>query len=140
MEIVLYFKENNIRKTKSRIIILNILQNSNKSVTAEYIFDKCKETGEKVDLSTVYRTLDLFQQKNILNKFDVGNGKYNYILKDKCHKHIIKCELCNKEIEIDCPMMQVEEIIRNKTGFTFIEKEIKLKCVCKQCRENKKFL
>ncbi|MCY6370960.1 Fur family transcriptional regulator [Clostridium ganghwense] len=136
MNIEMILKENNIRSTKNRIAIMKVLEESEASVTAEYIFEKCKEKGQKVDLSTVYRTFDLLEEKDILNKFDVGEGKYNYILKNKCHKHTIFCHLCHKEVQIDCPMIQVEEIIKSKTGFTFIEKEIKLRCICEECRMN----
>lgn len=138
MNVELYLKENKIRTTKSRRIIVQILEESENAVTAEYIYQRCKEYGEKLDLSTVYRTLDLFSEKEIVNKFPIDKGKYNYIFKDKWHKHILKCDCCNKEVEIDCPMLQIEEIIKNRTGFTLIEEEIKLRCICEECRKNKK--
>lgn len=137
MNIEKLLRENNIRVTKNRVTILKILEKNNKAVTADYIFEICKKNGDKVDLSTIYRTIDLLEEKDILNKFDTGEGKYNYILKNKCHKHILYCDLCHKKIEIDCPLIQVEEIVRNKTGFTFLEKEIKLKCICEECRRKK---
>lgn len=138
MEVEMYLKDNEIRATKGRIIIVRILDESENSVTAEYIHEKCKEYGEKVDLSTVYRTLDLFCDKGIVKRFPIDHGKYKYVFKDKWHKHILKCDCCNREVEIDCPMVQIEEIIKNKTGFTLIEEEIKIRCICEECRKNKK--
>lgn len=136
MDVEKTLKENKMRVTKNRISILKILDESDTGVTAEYIFKEVREKKEKIDLSTIYRTLEILYEKDILNKFDIGEGRYNYILKNKCHKHTICCHLCHKKIQIDCPLFQVEEIIKNKTGFTFVEKEIKLKCICEECREN----
>lgn len=136
MDVEKILRENKMRVTKNRISILKILDESDTGVTAEYIFKKARGEKEKIDLSTIYRTLEALDEKDVLNKFDIGEGKYNYILKNKCHKHTIYCHLCHKKIQIDCPLFQVEEIIKNKTGFTFVEKEIKLKCICEECREN----
>jgi len=126
-----------IKITKARIEIFNILENSSSSVDAENIFRICKEKKIKIDFSTVYRTLDLFECKGIIEKFDLGNSKYSYILKKDEHKHLLQCKLCHKEIEIECPMQQVEELIRNKTGFSSIEHELKIEGICEECKSNK---
>jgi Fur family ferric uptake transcriptional regulator len=103
----------------------------------EYIFEHCKEAGKLIDLSTVYRTLDTFESKDLVNKFDLGDGKYNYLLKEKAHKHIIECSCCHKEQEIDCPMVQIEELIKNKTGYTTMQHELKIKGICEDCKKDK---
>ncbi|ABK60444.1 MULTISPECIES: Fur family transcriptional regulator [Clostridium] len=138
MDIQLYLKNNNIRSTKGRQSIIKILMDSVEPVGAEYIYNKCKKEGKKVDLSTVYRTLDMLEDKDILTKFPLEDGTYNYILKEKWHKHTIKCELCHKEVEIDCPMIQLKEIIKNKTGFTVIDEQVKFQCLCDECNKNNK--
>lgn len=133
----LFFKEKHIKTTKGRILILDILTKSNEAVSADKIFEICKENGCSINLSTVYRCLELFSEKQIIDKFDLGEGKYNYKLKGHGHKHIIQCSICNKKVEIDCPMLQVEEIIKNKTGFVLLEHELKMKAVCKECSNKK---
>ncbi|KEH99056.1 Fur family transcriptional regulator [Clostridium botulinum] len=138
MNIEKYLKENNIRSTRGRKSILKILIESEEPLDAEYIYDKCRQNKEKVDLSTVYRTLELLEQKDVINKFPLDDGRYNYILKCKWHKHTIKCDFCNKEVEIDCPMIQIKEIIKNKTGFTLLDEEFKFRCVCEECKKDNK--
>ncbi|MBC8061884.1 MAG: transcriptional repressor [Clostridiaceae bacterium] len=134
MDIRLYLKEKNIKVTKGRVFILDVLEKSEAAISADYIFEKCRNEGGEIDLSTVYRTLELLEIKGILEKFDLGNGKYNYIIKGIGHNHTLQCELCHKCVEIDCPMVQIQEIIKSKTGFTLLEHDLKLRGICNDCR------
>ncbi|MFT5875241.1 MAG: Fur family ferric uptake transcriptional regulator, partial [Clostridium sp.] len=104
---------------------------------ANLIYALLKKDDIKIDLSTVYRTLDLLASKNILNKFDLGNNMYNYTIIKNAHKHIIQCDLCHKEMVIDCPIPQIEEQIKAKTGITLTESHVYLKGICKECKECK---
>ena len=136
LDIVTILKDNKLKVTKGRIDILEVIINNNCRITAEYIYDQCKKKGNDINLSTVYRTLETLEDKEIINKFDLGDGKYNYVLKDNIHKHILQCNFCHKEVEIDCPMTQIELIIKNKTGFIPIEHELKIKGICEQCKDD----
>lgn len=122
-----------IKATKGRIHILEMLGEDNKSKTADSIFEKMKKEEYYIDLSTIYRTLEIFHECGIVDKFDIGNGKYNYKLKENNHKHTLKCCNCYKEIQIECPMYAIEELIKNKTGYTLIEHELKVKAICDKC-------
>lgn len=140
MEIESCLKKNNIKKTSARILILQILSDNDNAVSVESIYNECKNKGDNIDISTVYRTLELFSAKNIVKKFDFGDGKYSYGIKKKFHKHILECKFCGKEVEIDCPMEQVEEAIKNATGFTISEDELheKIIGICQSCRNKRK--
>lgn len=133
MDVKLVLKKNNMKVTKARYNILDIICTSEKCVDVNTIFERCKDRGVDIDLSTIYRTIDLLVEKKVIEKIDLGNGTYNYTIKDNVHKHILVCNICHKEIEIECPMQQVEEIIKYKTGFTLTEHELKLKGICKNC-------
>lgn len=135
MEYELLLKGKNIKITKGRINILKIINNSKEAVSANTIYQQCEGAKNYINLSTVYRTLELFEQNDIIEKFDLGNGEYNYKIKGHTHTHILECSLCRKKIEIECPMLQVEEMIKNKTGFVLLEHELKVKAVCDECRK-----
>lgn len=139
MDIRNFLKDNKIKVTKARIVILEILKQNVNAISVEYIYEECKKNKTPIDLSTIYRSLELLYSKNLINKFDLGHGKYNYIIKNDDHKHVIKCKQCSKEIEIDCPMKQIEQIIKNNTGFTITDNEIELKLtgICEECSNHK---
>ncbi len=137
MEFGQFLKERGIKTTKGRLCVLEILASSEDSISADNIYEKTLEKGITIDLSTVYRTLELFQEKNIVDKYDLDEGKYNYKLKKNGHQHIIKCDKCHCEIKVDCPMNQIGELIKSKTGFTVTEHELYLKGVCNKCKNKK---
>ena len=114
---------------------MDILLNSEIALSADYIYEKCLSDHISVDLSTVYRTLELLDDKCITDKFDLGDGRYNFIIRKERHMHKIECYKCHKKLEIECPMNQIDELIRNKTGFTPLEHELNIKGICEQCRK-----
>ncbi|MBU3158305.1 transcriptional repressor [Clostridium frigoris] len=138
MNVLSYLKDNNIRVTKARKSILEIILQSSDAINANLIYDLLKKEDIKIDLSTVYRTLDLLESKKIVNKFDLGNNMYNYVINNNSHKHIIECDLCHKKMVIDCPIPQIEEQIKAKTGITLTESHVYLKGICKDCKKCKK--
>lgn len=138
MELERFLKKNNIKVTKGRLNILNVLLESEDAVTVDYIYEQCRKNGLKIDLSTVYRTMEILENKNIVEKLNLGEDKFSYIIKKESHKHTLECSLCHKEVEIDCPMLQIEEIIKNKTGFTLTEHDLKIKGICDECKNHLK--
>ncbi|MFA9399153.1 MAG: Fur family transcriptional regulator [Clostridiaceae bacterium] len=134
MDMKNYLKENKIKITKARLSILEKLIKANNPLTAEEIY---KELEGLYDLSTIYRTLEMFEEKNIVIKLNLDDNKFCFKIKDTKHKHILRCSLCDREIEIDCPMIQVKEYIKSKTGFTMMEHEYIIDGVCEECSKKK---
>lgn len=124
-----------IKATQARVVIYNIINDNDAGITADYIHSLCLQKNININLSTVYRSLEIFEEKQLIEKFDLGEGKYNYAIKKHDHKHVLECSLCHKQIELQCPMLQIEEIVKNKTGFTLTEHELVMKGICKQCNK-----
>lgn len=138
MESQEFLKSKNIKITKGRLEILDILKGAECSLSAENIYAMSREKNVNINLSTVYRTLELFEEKQITEKITLTDGVFAYKLKKKTHRHLLRCDVCHKEIDIPCPMGQIEEIVRNETGFTLTEHDLIMKGVCRECRNNRK--
>ncbi|MDU5111333.1 MAG: Fur family transcriptional regulator [Clostridium sp.] len=132
----IYFRENGIRVTAGRISILNIIEASEKGLSAENIYDECKKKNNNLNLSTVYRTLDLLEEKDVIKKISI-DGPSLYILKRENHKHILECDVCHKCVEIPCPMEEIEEAIKAKVGFSLTQHKLELNGICDQCKKEK---
>ncbi|TGY43740.1 transcriptional repressor [Clostridium sartagoforme] len=132
----IYFRENGIRVTVGRISILNIIEASEKGLSAENIYDECKKQNNNLNLSTVYRTLELLEEKDVIKKISI-DGPSLYILKRENHKHILECDVCHKCVEIPCPMEEIEEAIKAKVGFSLTQHKLELNGICDQCKKNK---
>ncbi|SHI63038.1 Fe2+ or Zn2+ uptake regulation protein [Clostridium cavendishii DSM 21758] len=136
MSDVEFLKSKGIKITKARLVIYDMLKQADSSITADYIYEKCKELGIDINLSTVYRNLEALELKDIIDKFDLGEGRNSFAIKKNKHKHTLECNLCHKEIEVPCPMQQIEEMVRNQTGFVLTEHKLVLKGVCEECKIN----
>ena len=68
MESQEFLKSKNIKVTRGRIEILDILKNAESSLSAEKIYLLSREKSININLSTVYRTLELFEEKQIQKK------------------------------------------------------------------------
>ncbi len=135
MEPIEILKNKGIKITKGRTEILSILKNSENSLSAEKIYQIYKSNNININLSTVYRTLELFEEKEIIEKITLNDGVFSYKLKEKTHRHHLECDICHKEVEIPCPMLQIQELVQNATGFTLTDHDLVMKGVCKDCKK-----
>lgn len=135
MEPIEIFKLKEIKITKGRIEILNILENSENSLSAEKIYQICRDNNMNINLSTIYRTLELFEDKDLIEKITQYDGVFSYKLKGETHRHHLECDICHKEVEIPCPMLQIQEMVQNTTGFTLTDHDLVMKGVCEDCKK-----
>lgn len=128
-------KSKGLKVTKARFAILHILYSALNSLSAEEIFNKCKDMKIGINLSTVYRCLECYESNDVVTKFSSSDGVYLYKLKREEHKHIITCSICHQKVEIPCPMSQFEELVEKETGFTVTSQDIVIKGVCDKCKK-----
>ena len=138
MELKEILKEKGIKITKGRLELLSILKNSENSLSAEKIYQIYKKNNININLSTIYRTLEVFEKKEIIEKITLNDGIFSYTLKEKTHRHHLECDICHKEVEIPCPMPQIQEIVQNSTGFILTDHDLVMKGVCNDCKNKKK--
>ncbi|WP_244834762.1 Fur family transcriptional regulator [Clostridium sp. BJN0001] len=137
MEPVKILKSKQIKVTKARKEVLNLLFESDKSMSAESIYSIFTYKNININLSTVYRTLELFEKKSIIEKIMLQDGVSAYKLIKNAHRHYLQCDICHKKVEIPCPMSQIEEMVEDETGFTLTEHELILKGICSDCKKKK---
>ena len=135
MDIQNILKDKNMKVTKARIKTLMILMQKKEGMTAEEIFDICREDNININLSNLYRTLDSFYDNSIIDKYLLEDGVASYKLHKANRKHLLECDICHKEVEMPCPIGQIEELIKRQTGFTLTEHNIEIKGICEACKK-----
>lgn len=133
------FKDNQIKNTKQRSVILDILKNSEESLTAEEMFLLAKDIDETISLSTIYRTLTLFVEKNLLIKMSsIEENLAKYSLNKADHAHYLVCLGCKEKIEINyCPLSVYEEKLEETYNFEITGHKLEIFGYCQKCLENK---
>ena len=127
-------KEASLKSTKKRNLILKIISESVSPVTAEYIHEN---SDIKMNLSTVYRALNVLCEKNIIEKSIHQNGIAYFSMANKVHSHNIICTVCNKKITLDCcPISSLEEEISKNTGCIITGHNLEFFGICSDCIKN----
>lgn len=128
--------------TKQKQSVLKTLVESNIHLNAEEIYKKVKEFS--ISLATVYRSLKMFSQLDIIKEMNI-NGVNYYEMKifsaKPLHIHF-RCIRCNKIIDIDnksLDYLRINRIVEKENNLTVYDANIMLIGLCSKCRELEKF-
>jgi Fur family ferric uptake transcriptional regulator len=95
-----YLRDNNLKVTKERLMLLEELFNSTGHLDADSLLFQLRNQGKRVSRATIYRTLDLLVQCGLARKSRLGREHYVYerVTPGKRHDHMV-CTGCGKIIE-----------------------------------------
>lgn len=138
-------KQNGLKVTTQRVAILQVLSNRpDEHLTAEEIYDCVKEMFPEIGLATVYRTIQVLSELNLIDKLNLNDGYVRYeIGKDGSastshHHHHMICLECGQVFTFQDDLLEkLEERIEETMGFTVANHEVKLYGTCKECKERK---
>jgi Fur family transcriptional regulator, ferric uptake regulator len=123
------------RLTPQRQLIVDALQDSEGHISAEEIHDQVKAKYPHVNISTVYRTLELLKSLGLVTETDFGGGRFRYHPADKGHHHHLICEQCNSAIDIDeAAFSQLKRTLFKDYGFKANLNHFAIFGRCAKCR------
>ena len=115
-----FLKERNLRQTAERFAILEEIYSTDDHFNADELFLRMKSRGIRVSRATVYNTLELLQECDLVVKHQFGQNqaKYERAYAYRQHDHLI-CLDCDALFEFCDPRIQsiremVEEIYQFK--------------------------
>ncbi len=131
-------KENKLKFTKQRELVLKFLYENDGHFTSEDIYNllKKKYPDINIGIATVYRTLTLLEASEIASSisFGVQGKKYELGLKEH-HDHLI-CTKCGDITEFfDEVIEERQEKISKKFNFKMIDHTMKIVGLCKNCQD-----
>lgn len=89
------------RLTPQRMMILDAIADSGGHISAEEIHERVRAAYPYLDISTVYRTLDLLKTLHLVSETDMGRGHAQYELLSKGLHHHLICTECGKILDVD---------------------------------------
>ena len=128
-----------LKKTKHRILILDLFHQVDSFVTADDLYKKAIEIDDSISLSTVYRILDSFVECSIVSPVSLDNEKQLYYeLKHEKHAHHLICTECHKVIHVhSCPVSSFEESLEKEHHFHVTKHKLEFYGVCEECMHEK---
>ncbi|HIV41893.1 MAG TPA: transcriptional repressor [Candidatus Mediterraneibacter guildfordensis] len=139
-------REKGLKVTQQRILVLSALeQNSGAHMTAEEICELVSQEYPEIGLATVYRTLQLLLDMQLVDRINLDDGCVRYeighLLKgsEKHNHHHLICRSCGKVIPFDGDLLEgLEQHIEETAGFHVLDHEVKFYGLCSECMKTQK--
>ena len=119
-----------MRMTEKRRVIARVLEAAEDHPDVEELYHRAVKVDSKISISTVYRTVKLFEDAGIIEKHDFGDGRSRYeTIPDEHHDHLIDLksgtviEFRNEEIEA------LQERIARELGYTIVDHRLEIYAV-----------
>lgn len=135
-------REKEFKLTPQRRATLDVLiENQSKHLSTEDVYELVKSKYPNIGLATIYRTLQLFDDFDIVKKLNFNDGCYRYELsEDERHQHHhLICIDCGNVYEFDDDLLeQLEHKIEKDNDFQVTDHMVKFFGYCKNCKKEDK--
>jgi Fur family ferric uptake transcriptional regulator len=128
-----------LKMTEQRRVIARVLSEAADHPDVEAVHRRASEIDPKISIATVYRTVRLFQEANILERHDFGDGRARYEeVPSEHHDHLIDLqtgrviEFRNEEIEA------LQRAVAERLGYRLVDHRLELFAVSLNSDKNKK--
>jgi len=125
-----------MRMTDQRRIIAQVIEASEDHPDVEELHRRAADVDPRISLSTVYRTVNLFEEAGLVTKHDFKDGRARFEpIPDEHHDHLIDIrsgrviEFRNEEIEA------IQEVIAKRLGYKLVDHRLELYAVPLQGRK-----
>lgn len=129
-------RRNAKKLTGARQAVLDVLRHQAHPLSPKEIHAALPEG--QCDLVTVYRSLRLLMQMDMVKRFDLADGVARYELLaegDDGHHHHLVCTRCSRIVEIEeCFIRELEETIAARNGFKSVTHRLEFFGVCPDCQ------
>ncbi len=119
--------EKGLKMTDQRRVIAKVLSESADHPDVEELHQRAAAADPRISIATVYRTVKLWEEANILERHDFGDGRARYEeMPETHHDHLIDVksgeviEFCNEEIE------RLQHEVAERLGFRLVGHRLEL--------------
>jgi Fur family ferric uptake transcriptional regulator len=119
-----------LKMTEQRRVIARVLSEAEDHPDVEQVYRRATEIDPRISIATVYRTVRLFEEANILARHDFGDGRARYEeMPTDHHDHLIDLqsgrvvEFRNEEIE------RLQHMVAEKLGYRLVGHRLELYAV-----------
>ena len=119
-----------MRMTEQRRTIAQVIEAAEDHPDVEELYRRASAQDPRISLSTVYRTLNLFEEAGLVTKHDFKDGRARFEpIPDEHHDHLIDIrsgkviEFRNEEIEA------IQDVIAKRLGYRLVDHRLELYAV-----------
>ncbi len=131
-----HLRDRGFRLTPQRELVLSVLHQMEGFASAEEIYERVHQISAAVDISTVYRTLDLLQEFQLVACVEGNDGqrRYDLVTDHAPHIHLV-CTRCGEVIGVATDILAAGLAqIQEQYGFAVDRTQLHLPGLCARCR------
>ncbi|MEI6673809.1 MAG: Fur family transcriptional regulator [Verrucomicrobiota bacterium] len=132
-----FIRHHGLRRTAQRVAIVSAAFSQDEHFGAEELFERVSRTTANTSRATVYRTLGLLVEADLLREIDLGDNQTTYdpnFLNRPTHNHLV-CIDCGRVVEFEDSHIQLlNECVTRRLGFKPIRQALKIEATCEQLR------
>ncbi|MGK6316135.1 Fur family transcriptional regulator [Neorhizobium sp. DT-125] len=119
--------EKGMRMTDQRRVIARILQESDDHPDVEELYRRSSRVDPRISISTVYRTVKLFEDEGIIERHDFRDGRSRYeTVPEEHHDHMIDLNTGNVIEFRSAEIEALQERIAREHGFRLVGHRLEL--------------
>jgi Fur family ferric uptake transcriptional regulator len=129
------FRDKKLRLSHPRFLIFQELSIAEHPLSPQELYQCLLKKKRKIGLTSVYRSLDLFESLEIVFKIVNGsNAKYKLCELEDHHHHII-CKTCGNVVELNfCEISDWSKKVMESTGYQVTDHQLNFYGYCKGCK------
>ena len=122
------------RRTRQRAAVDEILAGRHEFRTAQEIHDDLRHRGDRVGLTTVYRTLQAMTEAGELDAIRNAEGETAYRRCSTGHHHHLVCRNCGRTVEVSGPAVETwASAVAQQHGFRDVSHDLEIFGTCDRC-------
>ena len=122
------------RNTRQRAAVNALLSGLSEFRTAQQIHDDLRHQGERVGLTTVYRTVAHLVDAGELDALRTADGETAYRRCSDGHHHHLVCRTCGRTVEVSGPAVEKwATAVAQEHGFRDVSHNLEIFGTCSDC-------
>ena len=122
------------RSTRQREALVHVLDEVDGFRTAQQLHFMLAERGDKVGIATVYRSLQLLADADLVDVIHSEEGEASYRRCSTRHHHHLVCRECGRAVEAQAPAVETwVDAMAAEHGFRDVSHDLEIFGTCSDC-------
>jgi len=119
-------EDKGLKMTEQRRVIARVISDAEDHPDVETVYRRATEIDPRISIATVYRSLKLFEDANVLVRHDFGEGRARYEETGEHHEHLIDIETGEVIEFIDEELEAMKERVAQRLGYDLVDHRLEL--------------
>ena len=116
-----------VKLTDQRKVIAKVMSESDDHPNVDELYKRVSKIDSKISIATIYRTVKLFEEAEILAKHDFKGGKARYEeLSESHHDHLIDIKTGEIIEFVDDEIEKLQKKVADRHGYALVDHKLEL--------------